>query len=165
MLHSPWCFFPHALEKTHLVIDMQAFLCSLSFFFFFYSPLCLVFSISFGPYLKFAHMNHIPSFLTMFRSSQIFFLTQPAFMMYHNSEVFQERKGPDSRPSLESMAIWMWIHIPQEHTYCQNYVCSMYIFVSITYPLNNLWKIVLSWCAIKLKGLRRVSWPALFMSL
>lgn len=41
----------------------------------------------------------------------------------------------------------------------------MYAFVSITNPPNNLWKIVLFWCAIKLKSLRRVSWPALFMSL
>lgn len=42
--------------------------------------------------------------------------------------------------------------------------CLFYVFFSITNPPNNLWKIVLSWCAIKLKSLRRVSWPALFMS-
>lgn len=97
VLHSSWCFFPHVLEKAHLVIDMQTFLDSLSFFF--SSPaLCLAFSIRIGPYLNFALLHHVPPVLTMCRASQIiilFFKHKQLFLTkHHNSEQFSRKGKP-----------------------------------------------------------------------
>lgn len=142
----------------------------ISSFFFFFSPLmpCLLYKDwSMFKFCTYASRSSC-SYYVHSQSDFYFFLTQTPFFNQAPQfwTVFQEKKAPGSSPSMEWVSGNLNVN-PHPVGAClqENDVCSMYIFVSIINPPNNLWKIVLSWCAIKLKDLRRVSQPALFISL
>lgn len=167
-----YAFF-HTLWQRH-VDDRYAGLLIFFFFYFFFlfSPFMLCFLCKDWSIFKFCTFaSHSSRFLLCSGPVRIFFFLHKQLFFFLNQApqlwtVFQEGETSGSCLSMKWINGNLNVNPHPTGSCLPPKLCLFYVRICYNYQSpNNLWKIVLSWCAIKLKDLWRVSWTALLISL